>query len=382
MRKRMLGVGIAALAMSLVAPFATAQDLTVEETPEATAVQETAPVVQATETAPAPTPTPTPTETAPAPTPTPTPTPAPLTPEQAVYVVPGYHKVNGRYWWTECEKYSSNTVRCTTDIYASTVYQKDGAWYSQNTWVFNNLTYLPSPRHLWANNPLGGFGEVGRSHSWTATDGRKWRTECDTSKTGRGACRNYAVSTTASLVNGRVVQSDKEVFNGIVRFEGPGAPWQKTIPATATPPAGIPKPSAAVRVYAANPLVQQGFRLDRRCLTGRTFCVSMNQNKMAWVVDGKVQKIVDVRFGKTATPTRKGAFKIYRKSRDHFSSIYKVPMPFALFFDGGIAIHYSADFARRGYSGGSGGCVNVRDYAQMEKFFSLARVGDKVIVYS
>ena len=44
-----------------------------------------------------------------------------------------------------------------------------------------------------------------------------------------------------------------------------------------------------MRVYATNPLVQQGFRLDRRCLTGRTFCVSMDQNKMAWVVDGKVQ---------------------------------------------------------------------------------------------
>ena len=372
MRKRMLGVGIAALAMSLVAPFATAQDLTVEETPEATAVQETAPVVQATEPAPAPT----------TPTPTPTPTAAVLPPEQALYVVPGYHKVNGRYWYTECGKYSSNTVRCRTHIYGSTVFQKDGAWFTQNNWVFNNLTYLPSPRSLWENNPLGGNGKVGEKLEWTAEDGRKWRTECDTSSTGRGACRNYAVATVATVANGRVTQTAKEVFNGIVRFEGPGAPWQKTIPATATPPAGIPKPTAPVRVYATNPLVQQGFRLDRRCLTGRTFCVSMNQNKMAWVVDGKVQKIVDVRFGKTATPTRKGAFRIYRKSRDHFSSIYKVPMPFALFFDGGIAIHYSADFARRGYSGGSGGCVNVRDYAQMEKFFSLARVGDKVIVYS
>ena len=377
----MLGVGIAALAMSLVAPFATAQDLTVEETPEATAVQETAPVVQATETAPAPTPTPTPTETAPAPTPTPTPTPAPLPPEQALYVVPGYHKVNGRYWYTDCSMYSSNTVRCRTNIYGSTVYQKDGAWYSQNTWVFNNLTYLPSPRHLWKNNPLGGNGEYGHSLSWTAGDGRKWRTECDTSATGRGACRNYAVATTATLVNGRVVQDNKEVFNGIVRFEGANTPWQKTIPAAATPPAGIPKPSTPVRVNY-NPLIQQGFRLDSRCLTGRTFCVSMAQNKMAWVVDGKVQKIVDVRFGKTATPTRKGSFRIFRKSRDHFSSIYKVDMPFALFFDGGIAIHYSANFARVGYNGGSGGCVNVRDYAQMQRFFDTARVGDKVIVYS
>ncbi|MBB1484090.1 L,D-transpeptidase [Tessaracoccus sp. MC1865] len=117
-------------------------------------------------------------------------------------------------------------------------------------------------------------------------------------------------------------------------------------------------------------------------MTGRAFCVSKGQDKMAWVINGKVQTIVDVRFGRTATPTRNGAFKIGWKSRDHFSSIYKVDMPFALFFDGGIAIHYSANFARVGYSGGSGGCVNVRDYAQMERFFDIARVGDKVIVYN
>ena len=57
-------------------------------------------------------------------------------------------------------------------------------------------------------------------------------------------------------------------------------------------------------------------------------------------------------------------------------------MPFALFFSGGQAIHYSADFARRGWNGSSKGCVNVRDYNALKRLFDLARVGDKVIVYN
>ena len=37
-------------------------------------------------------------------------------------------------------------------------------------------------------------------------------------------------------------------------------------------------------------------------------------------------------------------------------------MPFAMFFSGGQAVHYSPDFAAVGYNGASHGCVNVRDY--------------------
>ena len=36
-------------------------------------------------------------------------------------------------------------------------------------------------------------------------------------------------------------------------------------------------------------------------------------------------------------------------------------MPYAMFFSGGQAVHYSPDFAARGYNGASHGCVNVRN---------------------
>ena len=57
------------------------------------------------------------------------------------------------------------------------------------------------------------------------------------------------------------------------------------------------------------------------------------------------------------------------------------PMPFALFFDRGQAVHYSPDFASRGYSGASHGCVNTRDYAAMKTLYGRAQLGDRVVVY-
>ena len=56
-------------------------------------------------------------------------------------------------------------------------------------------------------------------------------------------------------------------------------------------------------------------------------------------------------------------------------------MPFSMFFNGGQAVHYSADFAERGYNGASHGCVNTRNYSRMKELYKAARVGDKVVVY-
>ncbi|WP_461108962.1 L,D-transpeptidase family protein [Tessaracoccus terricola] len=122
--------------------------------------------------------------------------------------------------------------------------------------------------------------------------------------------------------------------------------------------------------------------LDDRCLQGRVVCISKEQRKLAWVIDGEIQMTMDVRFGSELTPTRNGVFAVNWKSRDHVSSIYDTAMPYALFFSGGQAVHYSADFAARGYNGASHGCVNVRDKAAVSALFDAAKVGDKVVVYT
>ncbi|MER8154781.1 L,D-transpeptidase family protein [Streptomyces sp. NPDC094472] len=120
---------------------------------------------------------------------------------------------------------------------------------------------------------------------------------------------------------------------------------------------------------------------DPRCLTGRVLCISKTSRTLAWMVSGRVVSAMDVRFGSEYTPTREGLFQVNFKSRDHVSTIYHTPMPYAMFFSGGQAVHYSSDFAARGYSGASHGCVNVRDKKKIAALFGKVRAGDKVVVY-
>ncbi len=94
----------------------------------------------------------------------------------------------------------------------------NGKFVNQTGWYFNNLTYLPyMKRSQWASNPLGYTG------SWTSTDGRKWRTECDTALTGGNGCRSslWTKVDTATAKPGGGYNFTSEwawVFNNIVRF--------------------------------------------------------------------------------------------------------------------------------------------------------------------
>jgi len=128
-------------------------------------------------------------------------------------------------------------------------------------------------------------------------------------------------------------------------------------------------------------IVPTGAPLDPRCVTGRVLCVDKTSRSLRWVVDGIVARTVEVRFGSDELPTREGSFAVFRKSRDHVSSLYDTPMPFAMFLSGGQAVHYSPDFAANGYNGASHGCVNVRDRSAVAWLFDHVRIGDRVIVY-
>jgi len=121
--------------------------------------------------------------------------------------------------------------------------------------------------------------------------------------------------------------------------------------------------------------------LDARCRTGRVLCIDKTSRTIRWTVDGEVERTMAVRFGAAYSPTREGVFHIGWKSRDHVSTLFHSSMPFAMFFSGGQAVHYSSDFAARGYAGASHGCVNVRDYAGIQWLFDQVRVGDKVVIY-
>ncbi len=121
--------------------------------------------------------------------------------------------------------------------------------------------------------------------------------------------------------------------------------------------------------------------LDPRCETGRVLCIDKTSRTLRWVIDGQVLTTVDVRFGREEMPTREGTFSVFQKSRDHVSSIYDTAMPYAMFFSGGQAVHYSPDFAATGYNGASHGCVNVRDHGAIAALYDQVRIGDRVVVY-
>ena len=122
--------------------------------------------------------------------------------------------------------------------------------------------------------------------------------------------------------------------------------------------------------------------LDQSCdAKGRVLCISKNTDKLYYLKDRKVVKTMDARFGCARTKTRQGTFKVLRKSRHHVSSIYGSKMPYAMFFSGGQAVHYSSDFAARGYKGCSHACVNIRDRKGIAWLFDQMKVGDRVVVY-
>ncbi|MGX1948964.1 L,D-transpeptidase family protein [Streptomyces anulatus] len=146
--------------------------------------------------------------------------------------------------------------------------------------------------------------------------------------------------------------------------------WQRLLAMTRVPTAAELDPPTERPVAAP----------DERCLKGRVLCISKKSRTLAWMNDGEVVSAMDVRFGSEYTPTREGVFEVFWKSRDHVSTLYDTPMPYALFFSGGQAVHYSADFAANGYGGASHGCVNVRDKKKVAALFDQVKNGDKVVV--
>ena len=127
-------------------------------------------------------------------------------------------------------------------------------------------------------------------------------------------------------------------------------------------------------------------KLPKECLSeGRVLCIDKTSKLLRYVKNKEVVLALDVRFGVQGLETPTGTYRVYYKWRDATSSLSSppAPMPFALFFNGDIAVHYSPPFAANGYypGGGSHGCVNVRDRDKMEWLFDQFPQGGLVHVY-
>ena len=147
------------------------------------------------------------------------------------------------------------------------------------------------------------------------------------------------------------------------------------VPALAQPAAAQASRAGKISSAAVNPV-------DPRCRTaGKVICLDKRARVMRAMKDGKVLFTLSTRFGRKGMGTREGTFRVYRKGRNHMSTTYHVRMPYSLFFSGGQAVHYSADFARNGYRIGSHGCANLRSRSGAQRLYDWAPIGTKVVVY-
>lgn len=112
---------------------------------------------------------------------------------------------------------------------------------------------------------------------------------------------------------------------------------------------------------------------------GRIACVDLTR-QLSWIQDGARLKYgpVPVRTGRDGAETRTGSKKVYYRSLNHWSTIYRVWMPYSQFFDGGQAFHSVTKSVHN--PPGSGGCVNMRP-ADAKSYWNLLRNGDDVFVY-
>jgi hypothetical protein len=123
-------------------------------------------------------------------------------------------------------------------------------------------------------------------------------------------------------------------------------------------------------------------KLPKSCLRGdRVLCISKNSNKLYYVNNNKIHRTLSARFGCASSPTRNGNWTLFRKVKDEISYQYGSKMPYSMYFSGGQAVHYSSDFAARGYNGCSHGCVNIRNKKALASIYKKMKVGDRIVVY-
>jgi hypothetical protein len=135
-------------------------------------------------------------------------------------------------------------------------------------------------------------------------------------------------------------------------------------------------------LVTANPAAARP-KMPRPCYTGKIICIDKSTRTLRLLTNGRTIVRMDARFGSTIshTPTHEGMFRVYWKDANHVSTLFGSAMPYSMFFSGGQAIHYSSDFARRGYAGASHGCVNMRDYGKIKKLFANTPTGTRVYIY-
>jgi lipoprotein-anchoring transpeptidase ErfK/SrfK len=109
---------------------------------------------------------------------------------------------------------------------------------------------------------------------------------------------------------------------------------------------------------------------------GRRIEVQLDRQVALLILDGRVERVVHVSsgaFGKTP----EGTFRVYRKERYSWSVPFKVWLPWASYFTGGVAFH---EFGSVPTYAASHGCIRVNHY-DAEMLFGFADFDTQVDVF-
>ncbi|MDO9378780.1 MAG: L,D-transpeptidase family protein [Nocardioidaceae bacterium] len=121
--------------------------------------------------------------------------------------------------------------------------------------------------------------------------------------------------------------------------------------------------------------------IPRRCKDrGWNACYDRKRHRVTLWRNGTLHNEWLVRGGGTAYKTRTGDYSVFRRSKDHVSTIYETKMPYAQFFSGGQALHASY-YMVDPFQGHSHGCVNmyIKDATQLWNLTAKSKL--KVHVY-
>jgi hypothetical protein len=111
-------------------------------------------------------------------------------------------------------------------------------------------------------------------------------------------------------------------------------------------------------------------------MPGRRIEVQLRRQLALLIEDNRVVRAVHISSGSGGrTPT--GSFRVYRKERYSWSVPFKVWLPWASYFTGGIAFH---EYASVPTYAASHGCVRV-NYYDAQMLFGFAEQGTRVDVF-
>jgi len=149
-----------------------------------------------------------------------------------------------------------------------------------------------------------------------------------------------------------------------------GQPVHVTVTLKATGSQSVSEASNTLRIAA----IPAG--VNPACMTTTVaICTSKETGTLYYLDNGIIQLTTPVVFGSAALPTANGVFAVYMRNPHAISTLYNdAPMLYAMFFNGGDAIHYDPPTP-------SHGCIHVWDMTNLLWLWNHTPIGTRVVVY-